>query len=83
MAEAERAQVKAILGEDKIRIFLAAVDKTTVVSTIGGGKPFLADAIKRAKEGGSILADPGTIQALKYMPKNCSGGLNSARSNAL
>jgi len=73
MAEEERAQLTAILGEDKIRIFLAAIDKTTVVSTIGGGKPFLADAIKRAKEGGSILADPGTIQALKYMPKNCSG----------
>ena len=73
MPEGERAQFTAIFGEDKIRVFVAAIDKTTVVTTIGGGKPFLADAIKRAKEGGSILAEPGTIQAMKYMPKNSSG----------
>ena len=73
MPEEERAMLTKVLGEDKIRVFVAAIDKTTVVSTIGGGKPFLADAIKRAKEGGSILAEPGTIKALKYMPRNCSG----------
>lgn len=70
MDEDERAAMTKILGEDKIRIFLAAPDKTTVVMTFGGGKAFLAEALKAAKGRGTIPAAKGVKTVMKALPKN-------------
>lgn len=66
----DKANMKAILGQDKLVFFVASPDKTTVVVTFGGDKAFLAEALKAAKGGGTIGKDPQTVEALKALPKN-------------
>ena len=69
--EDDRKKLTAVFGEDKIRVFITAVDKTTLVVTFGGGKAFLAETIKTAKGGGgTIPADAGVKTAMSAMPKN-------------
>ncbi len=60
-----------IVGEKKIRIRVAAVDKNTVVITFGGASAFTAEAIKAAQKGGTILSSEGLAESMKYMPENC------------
>ena len=70
MEEADRAEMKSVLGEDKIRVLVADADATTVVLTFGGGKEMMAKALAAAKAGnGTILKDPGAAEAMKFMPK--------------
>jgi len=67
----DREKMTDILGEDKIRVFIAAVDKTTLAITFGGGKAFLAETIKTARAGGgTIPADTGVKTAISALPKN-------------
>ena len=70
--EDERAEMTKIIGEDKIRFLVASADDKTVVVTFGGGKAFLAEALKAGKGGGTILTAAQTEQAMTLMPKNCS-----------
>jgi len=64
-------QLGTVFGEDKLRILLAATDDKTVVITFGGAKAFLAETVKTAKAGdGTILAEEGTVEAMKHLPKN-------------
>ena len=72
LSEDERAQMKNVLGEDKIRLFLASVDPKTLVMTFGGSKAFLAEALKAARGGGTIPADKNVQAVLKALPKNPS-----------
>ena len=69
LEEDKRIEMKKVLGEDKIRILVAAPDKNTVVVTFGGGRAFLAEALKVAAGTGKIGSDPATAQALKHLPK--------------
>ncbi len=66
----EMAQFVRIIGEDKLRIFVAKADAETVVITFGGSTPYVAEALKAATEGGSIPADPKVQEVLQYMPDN-------------
>ena len=69
MEEAERTDVKKVLGEDKIRLRVAATDKNTVVVTFGGSSAFFAEAVKAAASGaGKIGADPYSMKAMKHLP---------------
>ena len=58
------------LGEEKLRFRVAALDQGLAVVTIGGGEAMVAAALKNARGGGSIPSEPGTLEALKYMPSS-------------
>ena len=63
--------IATIMGEDKIRFYLVAVDPQTLVITFGGAQTHLASAVKTAKAGnGAILSDPAVAAALQVLPKN-------------
>ncbi len=69
MAESERAEMKKVLGEDVLRMRIAATDKNTVVMTIGGSGAFFAEAVKAAASGtGKIGTDANSLTAMKHMP---------------
>lgn len=73
MKENDRAEMKKVLGEDKIRFLVAAPDKNTVVLTFGGSRAFLAEALKAASAGaGTIGTDEDAQAAMKYLPKDRS-----------
>jgi hypothetical protein len=70
MTEDDKAGMKKVLGEDKIRILVAAPDDKTVVVTFGGSTAMMTEALKAAKGGGTIPKDAGVVEIMKYMPKN-------------
>ena len=78
-----KAQMKKILGDSKIRIFLAQVDDNTVVVTFGGGETFLKRAIKAAKNGGPIGKDAGVKEAFKALPGKKVGVMIFSPKNLL
>jgi hypothetical protein len=69
MDESDRQKMKAILGEDKVRLLITAVDKKTLVITIGGSKSLLVEAMKTAKGTGMLHTNPGITRALAKLPK--------------
>lgn len=73
MSEDERAKIGKILGEERIRLRISAVDDTTVVVTFGGAEPFLAETIKSVRSGGTILDGEQLAEAMKYMPSDRMG----------
>jgi hypothetical protein len=74
MGESDRAKLKAILGDDKIRFLVGKADAKTLVITLGGGKQFMATALETAKaRSGKIPADPGAAKALAMLPKKRMG----------
>jgi hypothetical protein len=70
MEEADRAEMKKVLGEDKIRVRVLATDKNTVVMTIGGSGAFFAEAVKAATAGAGnkIGTDANSLAAMKHLP---------------
>jgi hypothetical protein len=73
MEESERTEMKKALGEDKLRIRIAATDKNTVVVTLGGSSAFFAEAVKAAAAGtGKIGTDADSLMAMKHMPAELS-----------
>jgi hypothetical protein len=74
LPEGDRAKLKAVLGDDKIRFLVGKADAKTVVMTLGGGKKFVATAMATAKaRSGKIPADPGAAKALAMLPKKRVG----------
>ncbi|MFB3892270.1 MAG: hypothetical protein ACE15C_09630 [Phycisphaerae bacterium] len=73
LSEEELELLKSILGEPKVRFLVSAADKNTVVVTFGGAQAFHDAAVKAAKEGGTIPADKGVMDAMKFMPRNLVG----------
>ncbi len=69
MKEDDRQKMKTILGEDKVRLLITAVDKKTLVITIGGSKSLLVEALKTAKGTGILHKNPGITRALAMLPK--------------
>ena len=66
MTDEEKAEMKKVLGEDKIRIRIAQVDPKTLVITFGGGKTFMVAAIDAARKGGTIGQNPN--ENTSYFP---------------
>ncbi len=64
------ADMTKVLGEGKVRLFVAAADAKTVVVTFGGSEAFLAEAIKAAKGTGPIQGSPATAEVMKFLPPN-------------
>jgi len=68
--ERDQAEMTAILGEARIRFLIASPDRNTVVMTFGGAKPFMTQALKAVKEGGTIPSAEGVADALAQLPKD-------------
>ncbi|NQU75380.1 MAG: hypothetical protein HQ546_03565 [Planctomycetes bacterium] len=68
--EGDRAEMAKVLGEDKIRFYVAAVDPRTVVITFGGSQAFLAEAINATRTGKPIDNYPSVMEAMKELPAN-------------
>ena len=66
----QKAEMKKVLGEDKIFIRIAQTDPQTLVITFGGGKTFMGAAIDAARKGGTIHQDPNVQSTLKMLPSN-------------
>jgi len=73
MDEEDRAMLIKVLGEDRLRIRIAAPDKTTLVATFGGSKAFLTEALNSARRPKPLLTAQQSADAAKYMPKRPSG----------
>ena len=69
MDEADRAKLRTILGDDKIRLMIVAVDGKTLVMTLGGSKKFLTEAMKTANGTGVLQNSPGIARALARLPQ--------------
>ncbi len=72
MTEKARENMRKVLGEDKIQMYVAAPDQTTVVVTFGGTADMLAATLKTAGGKGGIETSQHLAEPLKYMPKNRS-----------
>ena len=75
MGQNERATMNMVVGEDKIRILVAAPDKNTVVLTFGGSLAFMDESIKAAKgDGNAKLLTRRQLRAMKkYLPSTLTG----------
>ena len=70
MDEDDLAKLKAILGETELRMRMAEAGENALVLTLGGGKSFLAEAVKAAKAGaGKLAADPAMVKSLALLPR--------------
>jgi len=79
----DKAEMKKVLGEDKILIRVAQVDPKTLVITFGGGKTFMATAIDSARKGGTIDKDPNVKKTLAELPANPIGTMIFSPQNLL
>jgi len=61
--------LKMVLGEEKVRMLIAAPDAKTLVMTLGGSVEGLGEAIRVAGGKGPIPADPGTAMVMRSLPK--------------
>jgi hypothetical protein len=68
----EKADLAKVLGEDRIRFYIAKANDKTLVITLGGAQPFLTQAIAAARGGKDLAADPAVATSLKEMPKDLS-----------
>jgi len=66
--EQDKSELAKVLGEEKLRLYVARADDKTLVVTFGGSQAFLGEAIKAARSGGPIAANPDTVEALKHLP---------------
>ncbi len=69
----DKAEMKALLGQDSLVFYVTAPDKNTVVVTFGGDKKMLQEAVKTAKTGGTIAKDAQVAEVLKALPKPLHG----------
>ena len=70
MKEGDRAKLKALLGEDKLRVLVGSLDDKTLVMTIGGGTKFFTQALETAGGTGKLEQDPNIAKALAQLPKD-------------
>jgi hypothetical protein len=68
MDEKKRTEMKQVLGEDKIRLFVVPAAKDKVVLTFGGSKTYAEQAVKAANGAGATLTDKEAGDAAKYLP---------------
>src|ERR1035437_1735707 len=72
MNEDALTKMKAILGEDKIRLLIGQADKNTLIITLGGGMDFMKLAIAAAGKKNNIEQDAVAARALTMLPKERS-----------
>jgi hypothetical protein len=68
----QKAQMAKVLGEGQIRFYIAKASDKSLVITFGGSQAFLAEAIKAAKAGRDLAADPMVAAGIKEMPAGLS-----------
>ncbi len=73
LPEDEAAALKVVLGEPKIRLYVAQPNPKTLVITLGGQKQFLASAIQASAGTGKLEQDPAVAKVLAMMPKERVG----------
>ena len=73
MSDEDREEFIKVMGEDRLRFRVAALDAHTVVATFGGSQAMLAKAVESARSGGPIMDSPGLDQAMAHMPSNRVG----------
>lgn len=74
LSETDREEMTMVLGEDKLRLLIAKVDKETLVLTFGGSEAYLGKAIATATNGGGVGIDPATAaRAMPFMPEKRTG----------
>jgi len=69
MDEEDRSTMKAVIGEDKVRLLVAEADGRTLVITFGGGRKFLSRALEAAAGGGKLESKPDVAESLAMLPK--------------
>ncbi len=70
MSEQERGMMKKVLGEDRLRFYVAQVDKSTAVVTMGGSTQQMAVSLKSAKANtGAIMNSRWMTVPKQYLPK--------------
>lgn len=57
-----------LLGEEQVRLLIAAPDDKSVVLSLGGGEKALAEAVKASDGTGTLSADAGIAEVMKLMP---------------
>ncbi len=82
MSESGRKELKALLGEGNARLLIAQADEKTLVVTLGGGKAFLAAAVRTAAgSAGKLYEDPALAKSLAGLPaKPLAVGFVNARN---
>lgn len=68
MSELDRTRMKTLLGEDRLRIRLAAINDKDVLMTFGGSQAMFTAAVQATKTGGGILSGEATAEAMTHMP---------------
>jgi len=68
--ESERSMLIKVLGEDKLRILIAAPTSNRLIITLGGSIPFMEEALKSAKTAKPVVTGAQFAEFRKYMPKN-------------
>ena len=58
-----------VLGEDRIRVFIAQVDAKTLVVTVGGSMPFMQEAIQAARKSTRVVPRRTQVEMAAYLPK--------------
>lgn len=69
MDDEDKADMKKAIGDDQVRLLMAATGKDTVIITLGGGTAQMEAAIKTAAKGGGVDLSKATANGMKYMPK--------------
>ncbi len=72
MDDEEKAKMKKVFGEQRIRVLVASPRKDTVVVTFGGAEKMLAAALKSATGKKGIAKTAHLKQAMQYLPKKLS-----------
>ncbi len=67
----EREELGKVLGEERIRFFVSAPDKNTVLATFGGTEAMMKAAIE-ARGSSNVTDSRYAKEAAKYMPDNPS-----------
>jgi hypothetical protein len=68
MSANEREELRKVLGEERIRFFVSAPDKNTVIATFGGTEAMMKKAVE-AKGSNNITDSRYAKEAMKYMPE--------------
>ncbi|MCL2701365.1 MAG: hypothetical protein FWE88_06695 [Phycisphaerae bacterium] len=68
--EEAQEQLQKFIGDTRVRVLLASIDKTTVVATLGGSQEQMAATIQTATKGGGVDLSKAQVSGMKYMPAN-------------
>ncbi len=82
MSDRERREMRKVLGEDKVRFFIATPDARTVTITFGGATAF-AGAVATAQTVQTFAVDQVVAAAMKELPANPAFAMLISPANLL